>query len=134
MCFTDANGVPYQVGTVVDLMPYSPHAGIIGYNAAGDQVVAHNSKKDGRAVVSSPEGFNDGHIPVRPIDLPLTTEDGERRWQNAVRDVRRGVRWLPLDNCRDFVSRAVTGSDGSPTRDAVLLLGGLFALLKMFSS
>ncbi len=120
MIFTDEYGNPLPTGTAVDLQPYSPHAGIIGYTPTGEQVIAHNSKQDRRAVVTRPGEFNDFHIPVRIIAYPLSPEDGERIWKNALYDVERGVLWSGGDNCQDFVSRAYTGRNGSPTRDAIV--------------
>jgi len=134
ICFVDANGTLLPEGTVIDLMPHSPHAGIIGYTGTGQQTVAHNSKKDRRGVISSPEYFNDGHIPVRAIRLPRTPDEGHQIWQNAVNDVGRGVRWTFDDNCRDFVNRAVSGRNGSSTRDALLCVTALVAGFSLFSS
>jgi hypothetical protein len=134
ICFVDANGVLLPQGAVIDLMPHSPHAGIIGYTGTGQQVVAHNSKKDGRGVISSPEYFNDGCIPVRVTRLPRTADEGHQIWQNAVNDVRRGVRWMFDDNCRDFIARAVSGRNGSATRDALLCVTALVAGFSLFAS
>lgn len=129
MTFTDEYGNPLPKGTAIDLQPYSPHAGIIGYLPSGQQVVAHNSKQHGRAVVTLPEDFNDFDIPTRIIAFPLFDGDGERIWRNAVYDVKRGLPWSGDDNCQDFVSRAYTGRNGSPTRDAIFtglaIVGGL---------
>jgi hypothetical protein len=117
---TDEYGNPLPTGTAVDLQPYSPHAGVIGYTPTGEQVLAHNSKQHHRAVVTWPEEFNDFYIPVRIIAYPVSLEDGERIWRNALYDVERGVLWSGIDNCQDFVSRAYTGRNGSPTRDGIL--------------
>jgi hypothetical protein len=134
MIFVDESGRHLPKGTVIDLQPYSPHAGLIGYNAWGQQVVAHNSKKHTQAVVTWPQDFNDGHIPFRIVRYPGSVQEGERIWQSAIMDVERGVPWLPGDNCQDFVSRAVTGHNGSPTRDAVVGLGIFGALLWIAAS
>ena len=126
---------PLPTGTVLDLQPYSPHTVIVGYNEWGQQVVGHNSKLQGRAVISWPEEFNDlGRIPFRVVRYPLSLQEGGRIWQSVLRDVERGVRWLPEDNCQDLVSRAVTGHDGSPTRDAILSFGFFGALLWLAST
>ncbi len=129
MIFTDRYGNPLPTGTAVDLQPYSPHAGIIGYKPTGEQVLAHNSKQHHRAVVTWPEEFSALHIPLRIIAYPPSPEDGERIWRNALYDVERGVLWSAGDNCQDFVSRAYTGRNGSPTRNAILaglaFVGGL---------
>jgi hypothetical protein len=37
--------------------------------------------------------------------------------------VARGIKWTVADNCQDLVSRAVTGKNGSKTRDAVAVAG-----------
>jgi hypothetical protein len=126
MYYIDEQGNLLPHGTIVDLQPRSPHAGIVGYDEFGTQVVVHNSKKFGQAVVSLPEDFNDANLPVRYTRLPVNAQDGQRIWQNAISDVARGVRWSPWNNCQDFVSRAVSGQNGSPTRD---LLFGIAALI-----
>jgi hypothetical protein len=135
MILTDDYGRPLPTGTVLDLQPYSPHTVIVGYNEWGQQVVGHNSKQQGRAVISWPEEFNDlGRIPFRVVRYPLSFHEGGRIWQSVLRDVERGVRWLPEDNCQDLVSRAVTGRDGSPTRDAILGFGFFGALIWLAST
>jgi hypothetical protein len=123
--YTDERGFLLPRGTVVHLHPGSPHTGIIGYDEFGTQVVAHNSKKFGKAVVSSLEDFNDTNLPVR-YTAPANDHDGQRIWDNAMSDVERGVLWSPWNNCQDFVSRAISGQNGSPTRD---LLVGIAALV-----
>jgi hypothetical protein len=125
--FTDEYSIPLPKGTAIDLQPYSPHTGIVGYLPTGEQVVAHNSKQRGMAVVTWPEEFNDFHIPFRIIAYPLSDADGERIWQNALYDVERGVLWGAGDNCQDFTSRAYTGRNGSPTRDAIVAGLGIAA-------
>jgi hypothetical protein len=131
MVITNECGNLLPKGAAIDLMPYSPHAGIVGYLETGQQVVAHNSKQHGRAVVTLPEVFNDGHIAIRVIYLPRTADEADRIWQSACNDVVRGVRWQPGDNCQDLVSRALTGRDGSPTRNALIgfTLLGVVAVL-----
>ena len=135
--FTDEYGNPLPKGTAVDLQPYSPHTGIIGYLRTGEQVVAHNSKEHRRAVVTWPEGFNDFHIPVRIIAYPRSPEDAQRIWRNGLYDVKRGLPWSGDDNCQDFVSRAYTGRKGSPTRDGIFtgiaIVSGLALFAKAFS-
>jgi hypothetical protein len=130
MMMVDQRGRPLPKGTAIDLMPYSPHAGVVGYTEVGQQVIAHNSKRHGRAVITLPEDFNEGgRIPVRATSLPKTPGDADRIWQSAVNDVSRGVRWLPGDNCQDLVSRALTGHNGSPTRNALIALAALIVIL-----
>jgi hypothetical protein len=132
MIIKDRSGNLLPRGTAIDLMPYSPHAGIVGYLETGLQVVAHNSKDQGCAVITLPEVFNDGNIPVRETSRPPTAAEGARIWQNALNDVARGVRWQPSNNCQDLVTRAQTGHNGSPTRDALIglvIIVGLLASL-----
>lgn len=130
MILTDQYGRPLPTGTVLDLQPYSPHTVIVGYDERGQQVIGHNSKQHGRAVISWPEEFNDlGRVPFRIVRYSVSQEEGRRIWQSVLRDVERGVRWLPEDNCQDLVSRAVTGHNGSPTRDAMVGVGLLAAIL-----
>lgn len=129
MVITDRFGNLLPGGTAIDLMPHSPHAGIVGYLETGQQVVAHNSKQHGRAVVTLPEVFNDGRIPIRVTSFPLTPVEGNQIWRSAVNDVSTGVRWQPTNNCQDLVSRARTGHDGSPTRNALVGLALLIAIL-----
>jgi hypothetical protein len=116
-------------GTAIDLMPHSPHAGIVGYLPTGCQVVIHNSKQHGRAVITLPEVFNDGRIPIRETSRPRTSAEADRTWQRALDDVLRAVRWQPSDNCQDLVSRALTGRNGSPTRNALLALAIVIAIV-----
>lgn len=121
MILTDEYERPLPKGTVLDLQPYSPHTVVVGYNECSLQVIGHNSKQHGRAVISWPEEFNDaGRIPFRIIRCPTSLQEGESIWHSVLWDVQRGVRWLPEDNCQDLVSRAVTGHNGSPTRDAIV--------------
>jgi len=130
MVIVDEHGRLLPMGAAIDLMPHSPHAGIVGYLETGQQVVAHNSKQHGRAVITLPEDFNNGgRIPIRVTSLPKTFAEANRIWQSAVNDVSRGVRWFPADNCQDFVSRALTGHNGSPTRNALVGLAVLIAIL-----
>jgi hypothetical protein len=128
MVLTDEFGNLLPKGTTVLLWPHSPHVGTVGYTPWGLQVVGHNSKQHGRVVITWPEEFNDAYIPFQ-YRLPLSVQDGERVWQNVLNEAKRGVRWAPLDNCQDFVSRVNTGKNGSPTRDAILhgivVAGGL---------
>jgi hypothetical protein len=129
MVITDEFGNLLPHGAAIDLMPHSPHAGIVGYLETGQQVVAHNSKQHGRAVVTLPEDFNDGGIPIRLVSRPRTSAEANRIWQSAVNDVSREVRWLPSDNCQDLVSRALTGRNGSPTRNALMGVAVVIAIL-----
>lgn len=129
------HGKPLPKGTVVDLLPYSPHTGVIGYEAAGQQIIGHNSKQHGKAVLSWPEEFNDDRlIPFRVVRFPLSSAEGEQIWASVLNDVRRAIPWLPGDNCQDLATRAVTGHNGSPTRDALVGLTVVGALLALAAS
>lgn len=125
MTFTDQNGNPLPLGTAIDLQPHSPHAGIIGYLPDGRQVVGHNSKQHGRAVVSWPQDFNSG-LRIRITRYAESPQHANRIWESVISDVNRGVPWRGGDNCQDLVSRAYTGANGSPTRDAIF---GLLAFV-----
>lgn len=125
MRITDPYGNLLPHGTVVAA---GIHTGIVGYLPTGEQVAIHNSKQHRKAVLTWPEELNDGIVPIKITRLPLDKMDGMRVWNNALNDVRRGVRWTIGDNCEDLVSRATTGQNGSPTRNGFVLLG-LAALL-----
>jgi hypothetical protein len=126
MAFADEYGNLLPKGTAIDLQPFSPHSGVIGYTATGEQVVGHNSKQHGRAVITWPHDFNDGHIPVRIVAFPKSSQHADQIWRSVLSDVARGVPWRGGDNCQDLVSRAYTGQNGSATRDGIF---GVFVLL-----
>jgi hypothetical protein len=71
---------------------------------------------------------------LRVVRYPVSGQEGEMIWQSVVSDVERGVRWLPHDNCQDLATRAVTGHNGSPTRDAIVDLGFIAALVWLAAS
>jgi hypothetical protein len=134
MILTDEFQRPLPKGTILDLQPYSPHTVVVGYKD-GQQVIGHNSKDHGRAVISWPEEFKaGGRIPFRIVRYPVSVQEGERIWQSVLRDVAGGVRWLPEDNCQDLATRAVTGHNGSPTRDAIVGAGLFGAFLWWLAS
>jgi hypothetical protein len=138
MILTDEYGQPLPEGTILDLQPRSPHTVVVGYDEWGQQIIGHNSKDHRQAVLSWPEEFNDsGRIPFRVVRYPISLEEGQKIWQRVLWDVQRKVRWLPLDNCQDLATRAVTGHNGSPTRDAIvavtLFTALAFALIGAFS-
>ena len=129
------HGKPLPKGTILDLQPYSPHTVVIGYDASGQQIIGHNSKQHGKAVLSWPEEFNDyGRMPFRVVRFPVSSEEGERIWVSVLNDVRRAVPWHPGNNCQDLATRAVTGHNGSPTRDALVGLTVVGALLVLVAS
>jgi hypothetical protein len=69
-CFYDKSGIPWVRGTAIALLPFPQHAGFIDYTANGEQVILHKSKQRGRAVVTWPEEFDEGHIPYQVIRVP----------------------------------------------------------------
>jgi len=73
-------------------------------------------------------------MPFRVGRFPLSSGEGERIWASVLNDVRRAVPWLPGDNCQDLATRAVTGHNGSPTRDALVGLTVVGALLVLATS
>lgn len=134
MILTDEYGRPLPKGTVLDLQPNSPHTVVVGYDQCNRQVIGHNSKDHGRVVISWPEEFNaGGRIPFRVVRYPLSVQEGERIWQSVLNDLARGVCWRVEDNCQDLATRAVTGHNGSPTRDAIVGFGIFGALLWLAS-
>lgn len=128
MVLVDEHGQLPPAGTVIGSQPRSPHVGLIGYDSLRHQFTSHNSKARGRCVVTWPEEFCEwGRLPVSVIRYPISAQEGVQIWENSLVDVRRGLLWSGFDNCQDFVSRAVTGRNGSPTRDAVVLGVGVLA-------
>jgi hypothetical protein len=107
-----------------------PHPGVLAYDACGQPLVLHNSKKTGGKAVTSVAEFNDGQQP-RVTWVPSSWAEGYQVVQNAGNDVALGGQWSFADNCQDFVNRAVTGRTGSPTRDLFLGLAllGLLAFV-----
>lgn len=135
LILTCEHGKPLPKGTICDLEPYSPHTVVVGYDDSGQQIIGHNSKQHRRAVLSWPEEFNEGgRIPFRAVRFPNSAADRDRIWNSVLRDVHRGVRWSIDDNCQDLASRAVTGHNGSHTRDAMVGAGLLGALIWLFAS
>ena len=105
------------------------HYGVIERDSNGAVLIHHNSKRHGGAVTTDLQGFVDGS-PVFVHSVPQTEGEGWLRAQRARADVECGIVWTVGNNCEDLVSRALTGRDGSPTRNAALGLGlvGLFFL------
>lgn len=128
--FVDQFGVLFPEGTVLEVVSLERHQGVVAYTAMAQQVIIHNSKKLGRAVISWPNDLSDGKHEVIVNRTPLSPSEGGRIVQSANADVQRGVRWTPFDNCQDLVSRATTGKNGSPTRN--ILLGGALVLGILF--
>ena len=122
------SGVPWPRGTAVELLPFPQHAGFIDYLAGGQQVVLHKSKRHGRAVVTWPEEFDEGHIPYKVIRIPETDQQASEWLRAAYAEIERGAVWSVFENCQDFVWRPITGHNASPTRDAVIGIGALVAM------
>lgn len=120
-------------GTVIKTtILYGPmpvtHYGTVRREWSGRVVIDHNSKRLGYAAATDFDGFHDGVHPVFVHRYPANFEEG---WEIAARtraDVERGIRWTVDNNCEDMISRALTGRDGSPTRNFVLGVG-LVAIL-----
>lgn len=52
--------------------------------------------------------------------VPQSDQQADEWLNRAYIGVETVELWLPFDDCQDFISRAVTGRDGSPTRDGIL--------------
>ncbi len=63
-CLCDESGTLWPRGTATALLPFPQRAGFIDYTGDGQQAVLHKSKQRGRAVVTWPEGIDEGHIPL----------------------------------------------------------------------
>jgi hypothetical protein len=127
-CFYDKSGIPWVRGTAIALLPFPQHAGFIDYTANGEQVILHKSKQRGRAVVTWPEEFDEGHIPYQVIRVPDADQQANEWLRAAYAEIERGSAWSVFDNCQDFVWRPITGHNGSPTRDSVLGVAAVAAL------
>lgn len=114
-------------------LPFT-HYGIVQRAWNGQIWIHHNSKKIGYAATTDLQGFSDGNL-VFIDSIPQSPGEGWLRTQRAKTDVERGILWTVDNNCEDMRSRAVTGHDGSPTRNAFVGLGifglGLFFLSKL---
>ena len=100
---------------------------------SGQQVILHNSKKLGRSAMTPPEEFTNGACQIVRKRVPQSPVEAQAVVQRAWSDVQRGRTWTWFDNCEDFVNRAYTGQDGSPTRTLVAL-GLLFGAGVLFLS
>jgi hypothetical protein len=112
-------------------LPFT-HYGVVQRAWNGQVLVHHNSKKIGHAATTDLYAFGDGNA-VSVHSIPQTPGDGSLRAERARADVARGLQWTVVDNCEDFVSRAVAGRSGSPTRNAFVGLT-LFGLAFFFAS
>jgi hypothetical protein len=125
------NGTVLKTTAYWSGLPFT-HYGIVQREGNGRVRIHHNSKRIGRAATTDFNGFSDGN-PVLVDVIPPTQGDGWLRAERARADVERGIRWTVDNNCEDMKSRALTGQNGSPTRDAFVGLG-LFGLALLFIS
>jgi len=96
-----------------------PHQGILRRGWGGQPWIDQNSKEHGGTTTTTYSEFSKGRT-VRIIYIPQTREESMRITQNARNDIARGIPWSVADNCQDFVSRAITGRNGSKSRDAAI--------------
>jgi len=96
-----------------------PHQGILRREWNGQPWIDQNSKEHGRTTTTTYSDFSKGRS-VRVIYIPQTREESMRITQNARNETARGIPWSVADNCQDFVSRAITGRNGSKSRDAAI--------------
>ena len=128
--FFDQNGKPWPRATVVLPEPFPQHWGMLDYLPTGEQIVLHKSKKLGQAVVTWPHEYMDRPGRYRVL-VPRTDQQADEWLNRAYAGVEAGELWLPFDDCQDFISRAISGHDGSPTRDGIvgaLVFGGSLAM------
>jgi hypothetical protein len=134
--FFDQNGKPWPRASVVLPEAFPQHWGMLDYLPTGEQIVLHKSKKLGQAVVTWPHEYMDRPGRYRVL-VPRSDQQADEWLNGAYIGVEIGELWLPFDDCQDFISRAVTGHDGSPTRDGILSAlvfgGGLALAAHLFS-
>ena len=134
--FTDQRGKPWPRGTIIVLEPFPQHCGFLDYTPIGEQILLHKAKKEGRPVITGPKGFMDSPVRYR-VRVPQSDQQADEWLNHAYAEIEAGVPWMLFDECQDFVSRAVTGHAGSPTRDGILgclaFAGGLALAAKLFS-
>ena len=133
--FTDRHGKPWPRGTIIMLEPFPQHCGFLDYTSIGEQILLHKSKREGRAVITGPEGFMDRPARYR-VRVPASDQQADEWLRYAYAGIEAGSPWMLFDECQDFVSRAVSGRAGSPTRDGILgclaFAGGLGLAAKLF--
>jgi len=106
-------------------LAFVAHYGVVQRAPNGQVVIDHNSKKIGHAATTDFHEFA-GLSPVYVDSVPLTPRDSRLRSARTRADVERRIPWTVFNNCEDMKSRALTGHDGSPTREVFMGLG-LFA-------
>jgi hypothetical protein len=99
------------------------HYGTLQRAWNGEVLIHHNSKKHGRAVTTSFSEFTDGKNLAQIDFVPQSSAEGWLVAERARMDVARGIRWTVSDNCEDMRARALTGRNGSPTRDSFVGVG-----------
>jgi hypothetical protein len=124
MIFTDEDGQPLEIGTAIDLLPYSHDTGIVGYAPTGEQIIAHYSRRDGTLVLSPPEDFNAGNVPVRIAACVLSAKAGEDVWRDAVEEIETSCPG-PLKDY-DLIARVYERNVTNPRGDfsGLSFLGG----------
>ncbi len=127
--FIMPNGQPWPRGTAVALLPFPQHSGFIDYTPDGRQIIVHKSKQHG-AITTWPSDFNPEGYAYRILRIPANEQEADEWLSFAHAAVGRGDSWDGLDNCQDFISQAVEGRKGSPTRDglvgAAVVVGALW--------
>jgi hypothetical protein len=114
----------YPDGTIIETTVFGviPHPGLLDHAADGTPIVYHNSKEHGESVATSLGEFAGDGV-IRLVSAPANPEQSWVRLSSARHDVALRVPWSPDNNCQDSISRANTGHDGSPTRDALVAVG-----------
>lgn len=127
--FIMPNGQPWPRGTAIALLPFPQHSGFIDYTPDGRQIMVHKSKQHG-AITTWPSDFNPKGYAYRILRIPANEQEADEWLSFAHAAVERGDSWDGLDNCQDFISQAVEGRKGSPTRDglvgAAVVVGALW--------
>jgi len=125
------DGQPWSRGTAIALLPFPQHSGFIDYTTDGRQIMVHKSKQHG-AVATWPSEFNPLGCAYRVVRIPANEQEAEKWLRSAYAAVARRDPWNGMDNCQDFISQAMDGRIGSPTRNglvgAALILGILWYL------
>lgn len=127
--FIMPSGQPWPRGTAITLLPFPQHSGFIDYTPDGRQIMVHKSKQHG-AITTWPSDFNPKGYAYRILRVPANEQEADEWLSFAHAAVERGDSWDGLDNCQDFISQAVEGRKGSPTRDglvgAAVVVGALW--------
>ena len=125
MIFTNVDGQPLATGTAIDLLPYSPDAGIVGYAPTGEQIIVHHSCSDRALVLSSPEDFNADRMPVRIAVCVLSANVGETIWRKAIEEIESST--YPLYEY-DLIARVYVGQNFDSNFNGLGFLGGFCSI------